>query len=195
MPAAVVAANGLVTSAGFNKVPVWGNCHPRWFCSIIGYTYELVWTTGLLSGKFPLAKPVAPLVLGSNGVDTIAAWYDDSSSIEFIIINGDQASGPFGARFPNGAADGLSISCDATECLIASSTTVHDVYGFVFDLQDRRQGDFFSIAMSPRREHHPRVQSLGNGRFLVAYLSDLPGEERIAGRIVTTRSSRRRATR
>lgn len=192
-PAAVVAVNGALTTAGWKSTINW-NCYLPWWC-FPNETWDLVWTTGDQEGNLRVARPAAALSLGANESEAVAVW-PEANGIQPLLITGAKAKMlPAMTTIPAGGSGDLSIACDASECLIASATTISDIYGFTYDLEQHKQNAPFPIALGGRREHHPQVHALGSGRFLVAYLSSLPGEERIVRRIVATRSSRHRAVR
>ena len=191
-PAAIAAVNGVVTTADWRITRTCVGWYGFW-CVRFHETHELTWTSPNSSGSALVDPPIGPIALGTNGAQSLAAWSDGYGII--VMELDDKQPNKWGVIPPAGAAHGLSVACDALECLVVSSTTVSEIYGFVFDLRQRRPSGVFAITTSPRGERFPQVHALGNGHFLVAYLSDAAGDFRIAGRIVTTRTSKQRVVR
>jgi hypothetical protein len=185
---AILRANGTLAIAWWNRT------RPCLFCAL-AYN-ELVWYSGKLFGTYrprqlPLVRSgiaVSPVV-GSYGTETVIAWVNDG--INYYVID----SRPREVLMPVNAdpAQQLSIACDPKLCLLAYATTTGDIQALAMEIGREDTPRVLQIATSGRREWHPQAVKVADGRFLVAYYSDLPGDTRFAGRIVSMPPSRTRS--
>jgi len=195
--AALTVANGTLAVAWWTRELVWGQpCAPHWFCTIVGHTTDLHWIAGDRSDSYrprslPLLSagvPVRPVV-GTFGAQTLIAWL--AEGINYYVVN--DAPRELATASNADSNQQLAIACDPKLCLLAYGTTSGDVYALAFDVSRADYPRTLPIATSGRKEWHPQVVKIVDGRFLVAYYSDLPGDIRFAGRIVSTPQPRTRS--
>jgi hypothetical protein len=189
-----IDAGGAILRANVTLAIGWWN-RTR-LCTFCAITYELVWFSGKLGGVYrprqlPIVRSgiaVSPVV-GSYGTETVIAWVNDG--INYYVID----SRPREVLMPVNAdpAQQLSIACDPKLCLLAYATTTGDIQALAMEIGREDTPRVLQIATSGRREWHPQVVKVADGRFLVAYYSDLPGDTRFAGRIVSMPPSRTRS--
>jgi hypothetical protein len=194
--ATLILENGTLAVAWWRRQVIWGRCHPMWFCEVIGYTVDLDWVVGNRGDTYrprvsPLLSegvPPRPFV-GTSGTKTLIAWVNEG--IHYYVV--DNAPREIATALNADPNQRLAIACDAKLCLLAYGTTSGDVYALALDVSRPDDPRVLPVATSGRKEWHPQILKLKEGRFLIAYLSDLPGDLRFAGRIVTVPPSRTRS--
>jgi len=186
--AGVTVANGTFATASWIRVPVWQPPPCHIFCSIIGWTRNLTWTSGSRGATYaPKTQPQltgedlpVPPAIGTFGAETVIAWVNQG--INYYVIDGTPRE--LATSLDADPDQQLGIACDAALCLVAYGTTSGDIYALALDVSREDYPRVLAVSTSGRREWHPSVFHLGNGRFLVAYYSDLAGDMRFAGRII-----------
>jgi len=196
---ALTVANGKLAAAGWTPFDLWGPpCLPHFGgCTYYGRMHDLFWFSGNRSDTYrPKNMPLAtgssavPPVVGTYGTDTIVAWRG-FYGISYYVI--DDIPREVAAGTNVDPSQQIAIACDPKLCLLAYGTFFGDIHALAIDVSHKDTPTLLQVATSVRREWHPQVQKIADGRFLIAYYSDLPGDTRFAGRIVSMPPSRTRS--
>lgn len=167
-------------------------------CEYYGNRWDVVWTAGLLTGSKQIGEEWAPgtTPVGMSNIapagDGFAVAWASSLGIGYLFTS-STGSHTIYAFVDDDVAPGLA--CDDERCLIAYGTFHGDIQALVVEPGALRGPQLLTISATERREHSPLVHPLGDGRFLVSYLSDQSADQRINGRIVSFGAPRRRAVR
>lgn len=163
-----------------------------WRCIDYPAQLQVKWTlrrdSGTRTDSFT-ATHYAPFVLtAGNERDTALVWRGETNPADTIrgirLVNGTFESTFVLSTSPYVVPVPEAIAFDGERWLLVM-TVNGDVSGAFID---RGGAAFptFPITTGARVESRAQVLALGGGRFLVTYDSDLPGDHRIAGRIVMT---------
>lgn len=165
-------------------------------CEYYANRWDVAWTAGLLTGSKQLGDewPTGTTPVGRSNIaaagDGFAVAWASSLGIGYLFT-ASPGSHTIYTFVDEDVAPGLA--CDDERCLIAYGTFQGDIQALVVEPGELRSPQLLTVTATERKEHSPLVHSLGDGRFLVSYLSDQGADQRLNGRIVSFGAGRRRA--
>lgn len=173
-------------------VPIYKSCGPSWCLIRVGERYELVWSASPLHGVFDAGvERVSAIAIAAANQHVVFVW-STPTAVNWLLSSGESfaTAGSVSIMAPP------AVACNAKECVVAYGTTSGDVHAASFEIDQPFRVMHVVVNASERHEHSPQVHALPSGKFLVSYWSDVIydyGDHRIAGRLVSFGSPKRRS--